>query len=96
MASFAWTIFLNNSDTATDGDIPDQLYNWLIADLAANTNQLPLSSDMNRRIPCRMKKADAFVMKQIRSINTLQTEIASGLPQDAWASRNEVPTSQGK
>jgi hypothetical protein len=27
------------SDTATDGDVPDSLYNWLAADLAATTKQ---------------------------------------------------------
>lgn len=30
------------SDTATDGDIPDQLYNWLLADLTTNTQPVIL------------------------------------------------------
>lgn len=32
--------FDNNIDTQTDGDIPDQLYNWLITDLASNTKPI--------------------------------------------------------
>ncbi len=32
----------SGSDVATDGDIPDQLYNWLIADIAANTKPIIL------------------------------------------------------
>lgn len=31
-----------DSDTATEGDIPDQLYNWLISDFASNTKPVTL------------------------------------------------------
>jgi len=32
----------NGSDIATDGDIPDQLYNWLISDLSSNTKPITI------------------------------------------------------